>query len=48
MEHARHPAVTNWCAADIAREMTTCFGMDEGLGWHKRRSDRDFLGVACF
>lgn len=47
-EDARHPVVTNWWAADIAREMTTCFGMDEGLDWRKRRSDRDFLGSGLF
>ncbi|ERI54454.1 hypothetical protein N878_00035 [Pseudomonas sp. EGD-AK9] len=29
-------------AADIARDMLTRFGMDEGLGWRKRRCGRDF------
>ncbi|OCX56556.1 hypothetical protein BFM99_17400 [Stutzerimonas stutzeri] len=48
VEYARHPVVTTCWSADIARQMTTCFGMDEGLDWRKRRSDRDFLGVACF
>lgn len=47
-EYAPHPVVTTCWSADIARQMTTCFGMDEGLDWRKRRSDRDFLGVACF
>lgn len=42
-EYAPHPVVTTCWSADIARQMTTCFGMDEGLDWHKRRSDRDFF-----
>ena len=41
-EYAPHPVVTTCWSADIARQMTTCFGMDEGLDWRKRRSDRDF------
>lgn len=31
VEYARHPVVTTCWSADIARQMTTCFGMDEGL-----------------
>lgn len=43
VEYARHPVVTTCWAADIAREMITCFRDGQRPGLHKRRSDRDFF-----